>query len=111
MIAHVDSQLPLEACGLLAGKGSSVEKVLLDEPETPLSPQRQLAFLALLKEMVGEGAQFLIATHSPILMAYPGASLLVFEEGTVESRAYDEVEHVRLTRDFLSCPERYLRYL
>lgn len=84
---------------------------LLDEPETPLSPQRQLAFLALLKEMVGEGAQFIIATHSPILMAFPGAQVLVFEDDEILERPYDELEHVRLTRDFLNCPERYLRYL
>jgi predicted ATPase len=84
---------------------------LLDEPETPLSPLRQLALLSLLREMVGKECQFLVATHSPILMALPGASILVFEEGRIEERPWDEVEHVALTRDFLRDPEAFLRRL
>ena len=53
---------------------------LLDEPEAPLSPTRQITLLALLKHMVGQGAQFIIATHSPILMAYPEATILRFDK-------------------------------
>jgi len=84
---------------------------LLDEPEAPLSPQRQLALLSMLKEMVAEDSQFIIATHSPILMAFPGASILSFDRAPVAEVAYDEVEHVSLTRDFLSDPEAFLRHL
>jgi predicted ATPase len=84
---------------------------LLDEPETPLSPQRQLALLSLLKQRVAEDCQFIIATHSPILMALPGASIWLFEAGHIRPVAWDEVEHVALTRAFLANPERFLREL
>lgn len=84
---------------------------LLDEPEAPLSPQRQLALLALLKEMAGRDSQFVIATHSPILMALPGASILSFDGERVREVAYEDVEHVALTRDFLNNPEAFLRRL
>ena len=84
---------------------------LLDEPEAPLSPLRQLAFLSMLKGMVEQEAQFVIATHSPILMAFPGAVILGFDSGAPRPVPYDEVEHVGLTRDFLNDPERFLRRL
>lgn len=84
---------------------------LLDEPEAPLSPQRQLALLSMMKEMVGEGAQFIIATHSPILMAYPEAQIFSFDSHPVGETAYDQVEHVSLTRQFLNNPNSFLRYL
>jgi hypothetical protein len=84
---------------------------LLDEPEAPLSPQRQLAFLALLKDMVAQDAQFIIATHSPILMAFPEATILSFDEPPVKPVLYAELEHVRITREFLENPEAYLRRL
>ncbi|MBA3873892.1 MAG: AAA family ATPase [Anaerolineae bacterium] len=85
---------------------------LLDEPEAPLSPLRQLAFLSLLKEMVSEhNAQFIIATHSPILMAYPDALILSFDKSPVSSVEYDNLEHVSLTRDFLNNREAFLRRL
>lgn len=91
---------------------------LLDEPEAPLSPLRQLSLLALLNDMVAQNAQFIIATHSPILMAFPGATILRFTplttgEGAapIESVAYDDVEHVKVTRDFLANPQRFLQHL
>jgi predicted ATPase len=85
---------------------------LLDEPEAPLSPMRQLALIALIKQCVQEqDAQFIIATHSPILMATPCATIYTFDDGRVRPIAYDEIEHVRLTRDFLNAPERFLRHL
>jgi predicted ATPase len=84
---------------------------LLDEPETPLSPLSQLALLAMLKDMVSEDAQFIIATHSPILLALPGARILDFDSQPVRWAAYEELEHVRLTREFLADPERFLRRL
>ncbi len=84
---------------------------LLDEPEAPLSPRRQLAFLVLLKEMVKQQAQFIIATHSPILLGYPGASILSCDSGKLEPTPYEELEHVLITRDFLTHRPMYLKNL
>ena len=84
---------------------------LLDEPEAPLSPVRQLGLLAILQGMVRQEAQFIIATHSPILMAFPGAEILNFEGGKIQPAKYEELEHVRLTRDFLADPGAFLRQL
>ena len=84
---------------------------LMDEPESALSPNRQLAFLALLDDYVRDGSQFVIATHSPILMAYPHATILRFDEAGVEPVRYEETEHYRVTKAFLDCPARMLREL
>lgn len=83
---------------------------ILDEPETPLSPMRQLTLLSMLMQREGD-SQFLIATHSPILMAYPDAEILCFDQAPVRSVPWDELPHVSLTRDFLKAPERYLKHL
>ncbi len=83
----------------------------LDEPEAPLSPARQLALLALLREMVDADCQLVVATHSPILLAMPGAEIWSFDETPVRRVRWDELEHVRLTRDFLANPEAFLRHL
>jgi predicted ATPase len=82
---------------------------LLDEPEAPLSPQSQLALLVMIGEMVAQDAQFVIATHSPILLAFPGARIYNFDATPVAEVAYEALEHVRVTRDFLNAPERYLK--
>jgi predicted ATPase len=85
---------------------------LLDEPEAALSPQRQLAFLGILHELTAAGvAQFIIATHSPILLAFPGATILSFDGDRLERVGYRETEHYRITKDFLDAPERFFRYL
>ncbi|MFN2400281.1 MAG: AAA family ATPase [Gemmatimonadaceae bacterium] len=84
---------------------------LLDEPEAALSPQSQLGFIALVNEMVAEDSQFVIATHSPILLALPGAAIYSFDEVPVARVPYEELEHVNLTRAFLTNPERFLRLL
>lgn len=85
---------------------------ILDEPEVALSPTSQLAFLSLLIRATTEmDCQFLIATHSPMLMALPDAAILNFDAQPVEYVSYDDVEHVRLVRDFLAGPERFLRHL
>lgn len=84
---------------------------LLDEPEAALSPQSQLAFLAMIKDSVDDGSQFLIATHSPILMAIPGAIIYSFDEHPVGTVGFEDLEHVNLMRDFLAQPERFLRHL
>lgn len=85
---------------------------ILDEPEAALSPQRQLAFLRIINELeVPRQAQFLIASHSPILLAYPGATLYQFEDEGIREVAYRETEHYLVTREFLNGPERILRHL
>jgi len=84
---------------------------LLDEPEAPLSPLRQLAFLAMLKEMVDQNSQCIIATHSPILMSFPGSLILSFDNGTIQPIDYEDIEHVTLTRSFLNNPASYLKHL
>ncbi|MEW6734369.1 MAG: AAA family ATPase [Acidobacteriota bacterium] len=84
---------------------------LLDEPEAPLSPLRQLSLLSMLKDMIGQQAQFIIATHSPILMAFPDATIYSFDNYPVAEASYDELEHVCLTRAFLTNPESFLKNL
>jgi predicted ATPase len=84
---------------------------LLDEPEAPLSAQRQLTLITQIAAAVEDGAQFVIATHSPILLAFPGATIYAFGEGAPRVVPYEELEHVRLTRDFLNAPGRYLRHI
>ena len=85
---------------------------VLDEPEAALSPQRQLSFLRVIHELETSGqAQFLISTHSPILLAYPGAVLLSLDGTSITRVEYTETDHYRLTKDFLTNPERYFRHL
>ncbi len=85
---------------------------LLDEPEAALSPQRQLSFLAVLDELVMEkGCQFIIATHSPIILAYPQATIYSLDEGAITEVEYERTSHYTLTRDFLVNRQRYLRKL
>jgi predicted ATPase len=84
---------------------------LLDEPEAALSPSRQLSFLSRLHELVGEGCQFLIATHSPILMAYPHAQIYLLSDSAPRLVDYRETEHYTVTRQFLIRTEQMLRVL
>jgi len=84
---------------------------LLDEPEAALSPNRQLTFISALKQMIQENAQFIIATHSPIILAFPDATILNFRDGRIQQVQYSELEHVNLTKEFLNNPESFLRHL
>src|SRR5438552_1299925 len=84
---------------------------LLDEPEAPLSPQNQLGLLALLLDLIERDAQFIVATHSPILLAFPGARIYSFDRLPIEAVAYGDLDHVALTRAFLNDPETFLRRL
>lgn len=84
---------------------------ILDEPEAALSPQRQLAVLSRIHDLVLDESQFIIATHSPILMAYPDSTIFLCGEDGVSPVEYEETEHFRVTRDFLANPERMLRIL
>lgn len=82
---------------------------LLDEPEAALSFSGVLALLAIVIRAAGDGAQFVIATHSSVLLACPGARLYELDSGSVGKCAYDDLEAIRLTRGFLADPARYLR--
>lgn len=84
---------------------------LLDEPEAALSPSRQLSLLVAIHELTAKHSQFLIATHSPILMAYPGGEVLELSGAGIHSVDYRETDHYQLTRRFLENPERMLHYL
>lgn len=85
---------------------------LLDEPEAALSPQRQLTFLRIIHDLEKSGeVQFIIATHSPILLGYPEAEILHFSEDGIKSIDYEETEHYQITRGFLENREGYLKHL
>lgn len=94
---------------MLAFRGDGL--YLLDEPEAALSPTRQLAALALIDRLVKEGAQFIIATHSPILLAYPNAKICLFDGTGISETAYEDTEHYAVTRDFLNHYPRRLEQL
>jgi predicted ATPase len=84
---------------------------LLDEPEAALSPQRQLAVIARIHDLVCDQSQFIIATHSPILMAYPNAWIYQCGANGLTRVAYEDTEHLKVTRDFLNHPKRMLEEL
>lgn len=84
---------------------------ILDEPEAPLSPQSQLALLALISDGVAQSSQFIIATHSPIVLAYPGAAIYSFDCAPPARVEFEDLDHVSLTRSFLNNPQAYLRHL
>lgn len=84
---------------------------LLDEPETPLSFQNQLTLLSLIDDYVKEGSQFIICTHSPILLAYPNANIFYFDEQSVQIMDYDKHPLVVDYKLFLDNPERFMHYL
>ncbi|MGK7395789.1 MAG: AAA family ATPase [Candidatus Cyclobacteriaceae bacterium M3_2C_046] len=85
---------------------------LLDEPEAALSPQRQLSLLTIIHGMEKEqSSQLIIATHSPILLAYPRAIIYLLDENGVSSINYEETEHYQITKSFLDNPEMYFNML
>ncbi|HKR27351.1 MAG TPA: AAA family ATPase, partial [Acidobacteriaceae bacterium] len=86
---------------------------LLDEPEAALSPQRQLAFLALIHEVVkrNKDAQFIISTHSPLLLGFPGAQIFSFDEGQVREVPYEETPPYVIVRGFVNGREKFLKEL
>lgn len=81
---------------------------LLDEPEAALSPQRQLDALERMHDLVRQGSQFVIATHSPILMAYPDAWVYRFDADGIHRVGYEDTEHFRVMRDFMADPRGML---
>ena len=102
--SHGESFLAL-ATNRFAGEGLYI----LDEPEAALSVTGALAVLAAIDRAAKGGAQFIIATHSPILLACPGARIYELDEDGFRETEYDDLDVVRLTRGFLADPERYLR--
>lgn len=104
--SHGESFLAL-VTNRFGGKGLYI----LDEPEAALSPQRQLAVLSRIHDLACDESQFIIATHSPILMAYPDAWIYEFSREGVRRVAYEDTEHFQVTRDFLANPKRMLDVL
>jgi predicted ATPase len=84
---------------------------LFDEPEAALSPQRQLSVLTLLHRLVRHQSQLIIATHSPILLAYPEATIYEFSNEGIREIDYEDTEHFRITRDFLNRHRRMVDIL
>jgi predicted ATPase len=84
---------------------------LLDEPEAALSTQNCLTFLARAHQLIEDGSQLIVATHSPLILSYPDALIYECDEGGLNPIAYDDAEPVRLTRAFLGAPDRFLRDL
>jgi len=98
---------------LLQNRFTSSGFYVLDEPEAALSPQRQLSFLIILHDLLKDDLdnQFLIATHSPILLACPGAQILSFDGGHIHEITYRESQPFQLVSRFVAAPERYLNAL
>jgi len=84
---------------------------ILDEPEAALSPTGCLALVRRFNELANEGSQFIIATHSPIVMSFPGALIYLLGESGPKPVSWEEVDHVRIMREFLNDPEIVLRVL
>lgn len=84
---------------------------ILDEPEAALSPSRQMTLLTEIKRLVDKNSQFIIATHSPILLAYPKATIFEISEDGVKNVRYEECEHYVITKQFLEEPKRMIHYL
>lgn len=84
---------------------------ILDEPETALSPSRLLRLMCCMDELVKRDSQFIVSTHSPILMAFPGAEVFELSENGIRSVPYQETDHFRITKQFVNAPEKVLGYL
>jgi len=84
---------------------------ILDEPEAALSPQRQMAFLTRLHDLIQEGCQFIIATHSPIILSYPNALIYEITQRGVLPTEWENLEHVDTMRQFLKHPDSFHRIL
>ncbi|MBR2048815.1 MAG: AAA family ATPase [Oscillospiraceae bacterium] len=84
---------------------------ILDEPEAALSPMRLMELMCFIHDLEKRNSQFIISTHSPILMAYPGAEVLYLTKEGIRSVSYRETEHYQITKQFLNNPEQMCRYL
>jgi len=84
---------------------------IMDEPEAALSPIRQMAALSAINKLVENNSQFIIATHSPILLAYPRSKIYLFSDTGISKVSYEETEHYIAYKDFLNNHEKMVRYL
>ena len=84
---------------------------ILDEPEAALSPMRLMTLIVEIDNLLKNNSQFIIATHSPILMAFPNAEILQFSESGIEKVKYYETEHYKTTKLFIEEPEKTIHYL
>jgi len=84
---------------------------ILDEPEAALSPIKQMSMLTVINELVKQNSQFIIATHSPILMAYPDADIFVIDDNGINKTPYKKTDNYMITRKFLENPEKMIHYL
>ena len=84
---------------------------ILDEPEAALSPSKLLELMCHIRDLEKKNSQFIISTHSPILMAYPGAQILYLTQEGIRSVSYRETEHYQITKRFLNAPEQMCKYL
>ncbi len=84
---------------------------ILDEPEAALSPRSIFSLMVMIDALVKKKSQFIIATHSPLLMAYPDADILLFSETGIQKTGYFETDHYRITKQFMDDPERMMHYL
>jgi len=82
---------------------------IFDEPEAALSPTRQMAALSAIHELVNKGSQFIIATHSPILLAYPNAKIFILDDGGIFEIPYEQTEHYVVTKNFLNNHKKLLK--
>lgn len=97
---------------LFSNRFSQKGMYILDEPESALSPMNQIVFLNIIKELEkSNNAQFIICTHSPILMAYMGAKIYSFDSNPLSVISYEETDHYKITKDFLMNRERYFKYI
>jgi len=84
---------------------------ILDEPEVALSPTRQMSLLIEIDRIVAENSQFIISTHSPILMAYPDAEIYEIKDDSIKLTNYKDTEHYQITKQFLNNPDKMLKLL
>lgn len=84
---------------------------ILDEPEAALSLRGNLALMRRMHDLVAEGSQFIISTHSPVLLGYPGATIYVLSDDGIAATPYDETDVIEMTRSFLADRAQFLRHL
>jgi predicted ATPase len=96
---------------LIQNRFTSKGLYILDEPEAALSPQRQLTLLLLIHNLAQQGTQFIIASHSPILLGIPGAAILSFDDGCINEITYEETESYKITELFINNKELLLNNL
>ncbi|OOM73409.1 AAA family ATPase [Clostridium sp. BL-8] len=96
---------------LMTNRFSGNGLYILDEPEAALSPLKQMAMLSIINELVKKKSQFIIATHSPILMAYPDADIFVIDDDGIRKTPYKKTDNYMITRRFLENPEKMIDYL